>query len=302
MKQLSTPVLIIAFKRPRITKILFEQIRKVRPKELFISIDGPRNESEREKVAEVRRIFSKIDWPCKVHKRFFDKNQGLIGGTLGALHWFFDEVEEGIVFEDDCNPTPDFFIFCEEMLERYRDDKRIMHITGCNFQRGWQRERYSYYFSTYTYMLGFASWKRAWKKYDFAMKDYPRLKKKGFFRKRFPEKHGRNYLLHILDRAYVDPRGIDTKWLYSVIADKGLSIVPNKNLVENMGVGGVATNTKTIDSHLYHKTAKLNFPLKHPPRVIRDKKSDERYAKWLFWNRLKKFIFVKTGLARLFFS
>ena len=163
-KQFKTPpVLLIAFNRPETTKKVFEEIRKVKPKELFISIDGPRNEQEKQKTEEVKKILSNVNWHCKIHQRFSKENQGIIKGAGGAIDWFFDNVKEGIVFDDDCVPDQSFFRFCAEMLEKYRDNERVMHISGDNFQSDKLKLNSSYYFSKYTYMWGWASWSRAWK-------------------------------------------------------------------------------------------------------------------------------------------
>lgn len=299
--QLETPILLITFKRPDTTKKVFEEIKKVRPKKLFIFSDGPRNEKERHKVKEVRKIFSNINWDCEVKTSFQKENKGMVKGALESINWFFRNVEEGIIFDDDCVPTPDFFRFCSEMLKRYRNDERIMHICGYNFQRGWKRDRYSYYFSKYTYIWGWATWRRAWKKYDFKMKDYPELREKCYFSDIFPNKIERSYINRIMSNAYYkNPNAVDTRWLYSTIINNGLTIVPNKNLVKNIGFGKYSTHTKPIDSYLSMPTQKLKFPLRHPPSMIRDLVSDERYAKWLFKNRLKKYILSKSGLSKFF--
>ena len=123
----------MVFNRPDTTKQVFETIRKARPAQLFVAADGPRENrpDEAEKCAEVRRIVDNgIDWDCKVHRLYRDKNLGCKIACSSAIDWFFEHVDEGIILEDDTLPHPTFFQFCEELLKRYRDDERIMLISG----------------------------------------------------------------------------------------------------------------------------------------------------------------------------
>ena len=184
-KQLETPVMLIAFNRIKTTKKVFEQIKIARPKKFFVHIDGPRNDEERKTVEEVKKIVSNITWPCEFKTFFREKNKG-ITSILDAYDWFMENAGEGIILEDDSIPSQDFFKFCSEMLEKYRDDEKIMYVTGCNFQRGWKNKNDSYYFSKYPYTYGFAFWKRSWKKYDYKMKNYPELIKSNSLKKIFP--------------------------------------------------------------------------------------------------------------------
>jgi len=298
---LDVPVLLITFKRPETTTKVFEAIRKARPKKLFIFSDGPRNEVEKKKVEEVRKIVSKVDWDCEVKTSFQKTNLGMVIGVLGSISWFFDNVEEGIIFDDDCVPTQEFFKFCSEMLEKYRDDERIMHICGSNFQRGWSRDKYSYYFSKHTNAWGWASWRRARNKYDGKMRYYPELIKKKYLVDIFPNILERKYMeKNFNDAYYRNPGAIDVKWTFAVIANNGLSIVPSKNLVRNIGFEETSTNTKPIDSFFSLSPKKLDFPLMHPPGVIHDRKSDWRFMSWILRHKIKKHFLLKSGIYKIF--
>ena len=161
-----TPVLLIIFSNPQTTRKTFEQIRSVCPTRFYIAADGPRANviGEIEHAREVRSIVNDIDWPCEVKTFFREENSGGAGsGVYAALDWFFSEVEEGIVLEYDCIPHPDFFPYCAELLERYRNDERVMVIGGNNLQDGLVRGNASYYFSSIPYMWGWASWRRTWR-------------------------------------------------------------------------------------------------------------------------------------------
>ena len=297
------PILFAAFNRPEPTKKVFAEIKKIKPKKLFITIDGPRNDEEKKKVDEVKKIVSDIDWPCKVKTLFRDKNLGCKSVVL-AISWFFDQVEEGIIIEDDCLPTPDFFKFCSELLDKYKNDERIMHIAGYNFQRGWKRDEYSYYFSNYPYMWGWATWRRAWKKYDIHMKNYSLIKNKGYLSDIYPTKIEEKLIEYYLDFSHSkDPHNTrwDNQWIFSIISNNSLSIVPNYNLVQNIGFEKDSTHIKPdVDAYLSMPIQKIKFPLTHPPFVIRDRIADKRYVFWLLKNKIKAILLFKTGLYKLF--
>jgi hypothetical protein len=146
---------------------VFERIRAIKPHKLFIAADGPRldRSAEIEKCLQAREIISQIDWQCELKTLFKAENSGPFWGPVSAISWFFKEVEEGIILEDDCLPDLSFFTFCEQLLEYYRNETKIMHISGSNFQFGQKHGKDSYYFSKYTHVWGWATWKRAWQHY-----------------------------------------------------------------------------------------------------------------------------------------
>jgi len=298
--QFNVPILLIAFNRPNITTKVFQAIREIRPKKLFVSVDGPRNDTEKVKIEKVQKIVSNVDWLCKLKKKFNKKNFGCREAESSAINWFFDNVDEGIILEDDCLPNQDFFNFCKEILKKYRNDKRIMHISGNNLLGNWRRDRYSYYFSKYPFSWGWATWKRAWKKYDVDMKLYPEVKKKRYLDEIHPYFLERQGIKSLFEATY---KGLDTwdyQWFFSNIIHSGLSVTPNKNLVQNIGFGKDSTHTKKEHSYLSIPTEKIKFPLKHPPFVIWDKESDKRYFRRFFWKRVRNTILTRTGLIKLF--
>lgn len=194
---LHTPVLFLVYKRPDTTRQVFEAIRQAKPPRLYIAADGPKKDlpEEAEKVKQVRDIvLSGVDWDCEVETLFRDENLGCKYGVSGGIDWFFENEEEGIILEDDTLPSQSFFWFCQELLERYKDDKRIMAISGDNFQNGIKRGACSYYFSRYNHIWGWASWRRAWGYYSVNMKLWPDIAKSSVIEQLF-EKKNRCYIL-----------------------------------------------------------------------------------------------------------
>ncbi|MGZ3767752.1 MAG: hypothetical protein ACXVA2_24025, partial [Mucilaginibacter sp.] len=270
MATLNTPVLFVVFNRPETTSLVFEAIRDAQPKYLYIASDGPRlnNDSDAEKCQIVRKIVANITWDCEVKTLFREENLGCGLGPVSAYDWFFKNEEEGIILEDDCLPDPSFFRYCQELLEKYRCDTRVMHISGSNFQKGWQNDHdYSYYFSSYPHEWGWATWRRAWQLYDFGVERYPELIKKKYFKNYFGSLAERNYRLAKIKRSYNNPKANwwDYQWSFALFVNSGLSVIPNVNLIENIGFGSEATHTlSTTDKLKQNKARTLSFPLKHP--------------------------------------
>lgn len=281
------PVLFIIFNRPSTTEVVLEEIRKAKPKKLFIAADGPRKgrPGDNEKCQAARAVASKIDWDCEVKTLFRDENLGCGRGPAGAISWFFDHVEEGIIIEDDVKPAPEFFRFCAEMLERYRDDTRVMEIAGASLPNSIMKNSpYSYFFSDWDNIWGWATWKRAWKHFDYEIKNYPEVTKKGYLLSNYSSIYERYHLEYMLDRSYYENDKItwwDPQWGFARKINSGLVIIPTKNMIVNLGFGADATNTHDGSEFTEMKMELMEFPLKHPEFVIRDRRiEDEIFRKY----------------------
>ncbi len=280
---LDIPVLFLIYNRPELTERTFEKIKEVRPTKLYIGADGPNPKKPHDiiKCNLTREIVSKIDWKCEIKTLFRKANLGCKYAVSSAINWFFEYEEAGIIVEDDILTSRDFFQFCKEMLIKYADDKRIMHITGNNLQFGWTRDSSSYYYSYYGSICGWATWKRAWKLYDLEMKNYPKFLADGYLNSLFSNEDEIQFRKSTFDEVYF--KKLDTwdfQWTFSRLSNNGLSIIPNKNLIKNIGFLNNATHTKNInDIRSKLEIENMSFPLKHPKFISRDKVSDNRYFK-----------------------
>lgn len=275
--KLNTPVAFLVFNRPDTTEKVFEEIRRARPPRLLVVADGPRPDKpgEAEKCEAARAIIERVDWPCEVLTNYSDVNLGCKRRVSSGLDWVFDTVEEAIILEDDCLPHPTFFRFCEELLEKYRDDERVMMISGDNFQFGRKRTEYSYYFSRYVHIWGWASWRRAWKYYDVDMKLWPDIRDGRWLYDVLGDKKAVSYWSNIFEKVYKGK--IDTwdyQWLFTNWVHNALAVMPNVNLVSNIGFGVEATRTTIKNKFSDIAVEKMKFPLLHPPYIIRDTKAD----------------------------
>jgi hypothetical protein len=276
---MKTPVAFIIFKRPDTTKKVFEAIRQAKPPKLLVVADGPRSDrpGEAEKCAATRAIIDGIDWECEVLTNYSDVNLGCKLRISSGLDWVFSLVEEAIILEDDCLPHPNFFPFCEELLEIYRYDNRIAVISGQNVQFGRKRTDYSYYFSRYNHCWGWASWRRAWQHYDYDMKLWPLVKENRWLKDILQDEGAVKFWNEIFQKAYEGKINTwDYQWTFSCWIQNYLSILSNVNLISNIGFGNGGTNTK-ISTSIFSEipTKELSFPLKHPPFIIQDIDADK---------------------------
>lgn len=272
---LNTPVALIIFRRPDLTARALERIAAVRPTRLFVIADGPRpgNPGDVEECAAARAVIDRVDWDCDVVRNFSDVNLGCGRRPASGISWVFEQVTEAIILEDDCLPHESFFHFCAELLERYHDDERVMHIGGTQLSTRTMETPNSYYFSHFQGVWGWASWRRAWNHYDYGMKLWPQLR-------------GTAFLEILEEKAAVDAWSSwfdtvsatdnvdiwDHQWSFACWANSGLSILPRHNLVTNVGYGAAATHTaQSEDPYINLPAREMLFPLVHPPTVLHDR-------------------------------
>jgi hypothetical protein len=274
----NTPVLLLAWRRPHTTQQVINAIRAVKPTRMFVACDGP-NPSRLEEAAKVRAtrevIEREIDWPCTIERRYSEVNQGCKVGVSSAINWFFDQVEDGIILEDDCVPHPDFLHFCSTLLDVYRDDQRVWVISGTNFQNGQKRGDGSYYFSRYNHIWGWATWRRAWQHYERDMSFWPEWKLSEDWAKKLPNPAERRSWLKVFDRVYAGM--IDTwdyQWTASVWYRGGLTATPNCNLVSNIGFGQDGAHTKKGGGELENMAVEPLGEIVHVDNVVQDDIAD----------------------------
>src|SRR5574341_3112 len=275
-----TAVAFTVFNRPDLTQRVFEVIQQVRPPKLFLIADGPRPDhpGENELCQAARTVVEHVNWPCEVSRNYSEINLGLKQRASTGLNWVFQNVEEAIVLEDDTLPSFTFFRFCEELLERYRDDERIMHISGDNFQFNRRRSNYSYYFSYFFHPWGWASWRRAWKYFDPDMTYWDQLKQERWLIDLWGDVNKAAFWTGKLDRtARGQVIAWDHQWWLACWSQNGLSILPDVNLVTNIGFDHRASTPPYRKPNVLANVPlqETEFPLRHPPFMIRDRQADD---------------------------
>jgi hypothetical protein len=215
-----------------------------------------------------------VDWDCEVRTNYAEQNMGCGVRVYTAIDWALNQSEEVIILEDDCIPAPSFFNFCQELLVKYRDDTRVMHISGNNYQPTHAPAEASYYFSKYTHAWGWATWRRAWKHFDWSLKYWPELKAARLVELWCDDPYEQRYWTEIFDRMHKGvPDVWDYQWNCCVWAQNGLVILPSVNLVSNIGFGPDATHTQGDSPYLNLATTEISH-LSHPPFVVRNKEAD----------------------------
>lgn len=304
----SPPILFIAYNRPETTRLVFSRIAEAKPKKIFISLDGPKlNDSQdRNNCLAVREIVNNITWPCDVQKRFLSENLGCKAAVSSAIDWFFKQNEQGIIIEDDVLPDPAFFQFCGELLDYYKNDLRVMQISGYKSPMIQASTEDSFFFSRFGSIWGWATWRRAWSHYDVRLQSWPEVFRRKIHHSFCDSDAEIKWQENIYEKVFNGR--IDTwdyQWRYAVMMNSGLSIVPNVNLVTNIGFAQNATHTRNVaDPRARSVCGVLNFPLKYPRHVIRNKIADIQYLSGVTessstkWRRVKRFFFgFMRGIA-----
>ena len=285
---MKSAVLFVVFNRPDTTARVFETIRAAKPPRLYVAADGPRvgRDGEVALCAQVRQLATQVDWPCKLFTLLRDTNLGCKMGVSTAINWFFEQEEQGVVLEDDILAQPCFFEYCDEMLELYKDDDKVSMVSGCNLLSKRLQMQQSYFFSRYVHIWGWATWRRAWKHYDVNMAQWP-------------EWHARGNLEHVLDgdstlaifwetifnQVYSGRMDTwDYQWVFTCWKQGGLDILPERNLIENLGFGPNATHTTMETPQLLVESVPqdLDFPLRHPTAVERSLVADQHFERLVF--------------------
>ena len=267
------PVCLIIFRRPDCTRRVLEALATVKPKRLFVVADGPRTDhpSDIPACTETRRLIEEIDWPCELTRNYSDVNMGCGRRPASGISWLFSQVEEAIIIEDDCVPDPSFFQFCAELLAKYRDDGRVMHISGCTYRRGDAPISESYYFSRAPACWGWATWRRAWQNYDNTVRRWPEFKDGAILMDCLQNERNAAEYAAALEQAYTQLGECsfwDYQWGFTCFINSGLSAYPRSNLVSNVGFGVDATHTHDPSSNeAALPTKPMRFPLAHPHAV-----------------------------------
>ncbi|MFM2002191.1 MAG: hypothetical protein RI963_1617 [Planctomycetota bacterium] len=274
---LDTPILFLVFNRPDLTARTFELIREAKPKRLFVAADGPRDGvvDERLRCEETRKVASAVDWDCDVQTLFRERNLGCRDAVHSAIEWYFDHVDRGIILEDDCLPDPTFFRYCEGLLDRYRDDERVMAITGQNLQFGQRRGNASYYFSCFAHIWGWASWRRAWRLNSPAMHhEYlDAIRDSGLLRGYFGEYAESVWIDTFTQVLEGKINTWDYPWMLTCWAQNGLTATANVNMVSNIGFDGRGTHTQLRNQMAEIPRSPIG-QLTHPTCVLRDATAD----------------------------
>lgn len=269
---LDVPVLLIVYRRPDLAARVLDAIAGARPRRLFVAADGPASDEERPACDAARAAATRVTWPCEVLTDFSERNVGCRARVMSALDWMFEHADRGIVLEDDCVPAPGFFSFCDTLLDRYRDDTRVVHISGETYSAGGRVDD-SYYFSKYALTWGWATWRRAWRLCDRELATWPALRGRPEAAVLFDTPDESRYWTRTFQQCH--ERVItdwDYAWWYTCMTH-GLSIHPAVNLISNVGTGAGSSHTHA-EARCHRSVGTLATPLRHPAWVLRNRAAD----------------------------
>lgn len=310
-----TPVLILTFNRPDLVEPLISAVRSAKPLVVFLASDGPRSNVAQDDllVSETRRkLLEQIDWPCEIVTRFQECNLGLAEHVVSSFDWAFERCDRLVVLEDDCIPHPDFFGFCEELLDRYAEDARVWCVLGDNSGKIPVKGQDSYTFSKYALPVwGLALWKRSWEKFDRDLDLWASIRETPREKALWATSREGETIRSLLNRVRdVERHSWAYVWLFSAIYYKSLAIVPGVNLIRNLGHNRAdAAHTRGRSLRSDYPTASI-LPLKHPKRVARSKRAErvarngrlfglKKYSRWYQVSKsAKKFLRRLLALRR----
>jgi len=297
---MTIPVALIFFNRPNTLQQVFDVVRHIKPPKLFLIQDGARNEEDVNKINECRKIVENIDWECEVIKDYADKNLGCGMRPQSGITNAFEQVDKLIILEDDCVPELSFFKYCEELLNKYENDERIAYISGLNHFEEWDFGGDSYGFTKTGAIWGWATWKRAWNRYDYAISQINNNYVKKLLKLNLFDAEKRVSVWEETNEKVVRNEKIsywDWQWGYVKYSQSQYVIVPKCNLISNIGTGIDSTHAKKAKAiHKRYKdfnhmpTKALDFPLSHPKHMLCAQDYDEMLLKCQRKGRLKNLI------------
>lgn len=297
-----SPIVLFIFLRDSNVLQTINVLRQVNARSIYLVGEGPRpdRKGERERVLNVRdAVLKAIDWDCSVKTNFVDEDIGAGNRIASGISWVFEYEERAIFLEDDVAPTIDFFRYCDELLEYYNDDKRIMAVCGSNLIQEYGIEE-SYLFSQLVFPWGWATWKRAWLNYDYKVSEWKRFKKSRYLEKQFPDKTIYRIRAKTWDQAY---SGIDYTWdyqfLFHIMINSGYTIIPKKNLICYLGFDDVSTNS-TGRNKFMNTPCELDLPLVHPQNVFKNIEYEKQYYDTWEYNHHPLRKKIKYYLLQLF--
>lgn len=287
--EIDVNVLIIFFVRDEVLKQTFEAVKKARPRRLLLWQDGPREgrADDLEGIERCRKIVEDIDWDCEVYTTYNEKNFGCDPSTFYAQRWAFSLVEMCIILEDDMVADKSFFLFCKELLEKYKDDERINHICGVNFF-GESKDCPNDYLFAHNGTGAWASWRRVAKGWD---ETYSFLDEEYYIKNAMSK--DKKELVKVAYNTALSRRKMGKAFWESILGfdcllNNRLVIIPKLNLVSNIGLTENATHG--ANPKLMPKSARRlfdmpineqQFPLKHPKYIVADQN---------YYNELNKLV------------
>jgi len=280
---MKSAVLLIAFNRPDLIRKVVDRVRQAHPPRVFAYVDGPRPGSadDPDLVEETRRVLTEgIDWSTDVSFFFSDTNRGITDGPPDAIDWFFSQVPEGIILEDDCVPHPDFFGYCDDLLERHRNNTPVWGIGGDNSLGIPVSAEFSYGFISDPLPWGWATWARAWAHHDRNMMMWTELRASQEFRHLIPDRTERRRRRELIDTK--TNSSWHYRWSLTVLINRAMFAVPRHNLISNVGFNREDATHTVGSSPQGNSPTQSILPLNHPIKIELDGDAQK------FW--------VETGL------
>ena len=244
-----TPVLLLVWGSNEIILNIYNQLQKIEPERLYLVYNDPAVDAYASSRDRIQSVFKNISWKCKLKTLYNKKDSDHNTVIWKAVRWFFRQEPEGIVLDGISVPFPALFAFCSHLLEKYRNEERIGHISGSDFLITNRKSKTndSYYFSKLVRVSPiWASWRRVWKSMDAELKTFRSFKKLNVIED-IPTHQSIRYMWHYFN--YLGTNW-DARCEYINLINNRLTIVPNFREL----------NVTSITSREYELT-EMNHPI-----------------------------------------
>lgn len=246
------PIVVFAYNRPELLLQTLQSLKRCRlasVSDLYIFIDGPRNETDIQKVNAVREIASHINGFKSVTCKASDVNKGLANSVITGVTEIINKFGKVIVVEDDLYVSTGFLEFMNFMLEKYENDERIFQVSGYGVKINLPKDyTYDYYINIRAHSWTWGTWKDRWETIDWQVKDFPQLlhdkKKQRSFNRGGSDLFGmlKGYMTHKNNSWYI-------RFTYAMFCQNKYAIMPVRSLVLNNGFGKESTHCRAYNRY-----------------------------------------------------
>lgn len=289
---MNTPVVLFVFRRIDTVKLIFEKLQEVTPRTLYVFADGarPGRDDEAQKVLEVREfVKNAVKWNCDLHLEYAEENKGCANNICDGIDKVFQKETAAVILEDDAVPMREFFIYCDYLLAKYQEDRRVQYITGFNAVGDSDVITDSYAFSKTAPMSGaIATWADRWNQCDFGMKNWPTNRANKAFRKYYYFNELYKFHCRAFEDSYHDINdGWDYQFQHDQLDKQRFAIVPKGNLVKSYGYteGAFHPQNKTeavnLKKIMNYTERPFDFPMKEPGDIALNREYDKLRQKLL---------------------
>ena len=286
------PIVLFVYNRPWHTEqtlCALAENELAKDSTLYIYADGPKKNSSQEelnKIKETRAVLRKKNWCKEIHIIESEKNKGLANSVIKGVTEVVNDYGKIIVLEDDLITSKGFLNYMNNGLARFQDRQEVMQISGHCFPIDNISKNNTSFFVPLSTSWGWATWKRAWGKFDSKASGYEILKSDELLKKEFDLDNSFPYstmLIKQMESDRIDSWSI--RWWWAIFKKKGITLFPDKSLVKNIGFGIEGTHTQGNDPFILNDFDRNYFINNFPDTTHINTKHLQEITKYLRFSK-----------------